>query len=237
MPKKRVRATLRCLQRDLGVALDQLHNEADLDVFTVPMLATARAEVNSGKTLETVNTHPEGVTWLEIEQGEPCWRGVVWQDPNDSDLYWLVAAGKHQEDSGNDFWKRLERVADLFTRQPTDDDFKRLRLEGPAREAASCRRDAQEVRLAAASRLGQKHAKTLFGARVELVIDDLGGNAGQVRVGITVRGPAHEDVPVIVLRALCPFIPDEEWWVPRPDDAVAGDMHYETLWELSALAS
>lgn len=183
MPAKRVRATLRCLQQNIDVKLDRVHPEVDLDSFTVPILATARAEISSGKALEPVKTHPEGVSWLEIEQAAPCWRGVVWQDPSDPDLYWLVSAGKHQEDGGKDFWKRLGRVSDLFTRQPTDDDFERLRLEGPAREVASYRRDAEEVRLAAASRLGQKHSMMLFGAHVELMIDDLSGGAGQVRSG------------------------------------------------------
>lgn len=204
-----------------------------MDDFVHAILVTARGEVASGKTLQKVNTHPVGVKWYEIEQSNPEWRGVVWQDPADPDRYWLVSAGKHQEDGGNDFWKRLARIQDLFTLQPTDDDYKRHALEEPLRQAASFGRDAQEMCKAALSALGVIQRKHLFGADVELVISDLGGG-GLIKVGITVRGSAHADIPIVVLRAVCPFVGDDDWlWDPADD--VAGDMRYETLCEFGEI--
>lgn len=237
----RLRPTLRCLQRDLGIPPQNLPHETDLSEFCGHrMIETARSAVNSGKELETVMTHPEGVVWLEIEQRDPEWRGVVWKDDQEKDLYWLVTAGKHQEDSGNDFWRKLARAQDLDKRQPNEDDRARLKLEEPARIVARDTRTAKEMMLRATSHLGSVQRELIFGVDVEVRVTDLGDQVDSVLVGLTIRGKVQPEVEALILRTLVPGSnPDpvngNDWAPAHSETGVVGEQKWETYWEHSEL--
>lgn len=205
------------------------------------ILETARALLSSGRELEVVrDTHPDGVVWLEVEQHAPEWRAVIWCDDDDPQQGWLVAAGKHQADSGNDFWAKLERVKDLATFQPTKDDRKRFDLEAPTRETARDLRSAKEMTLRAASDLGVVQKEELFGAAVEVVVTRLDPDIDSVLVGITVRGAVEPQVEALIMRSLVPGsdpnpVDGRDWVFVERDERVLGDTFWEMYCEHSEL--
>lgn len=95
------RPTLRCLREDLSLQLPPV--TVPLDEIDHPILAKAGEQFADGDTKhERIRAVDDQVLFkVKVQR----WRGAVWID---ADLPWLVAAGRREDGSGNDFYADLE---------------------------------------------------------------------------------------------------------------------------------
>ncbi|MFI6962159.1 hypothetical protein [Streptomyces sp. NPDC050255] len=95
------RPTLRCLRDDLGLPLPAVTDP--LDEIEHPILAkTAEQFAADDAKHERIRAVDDQVLFTVKVQR---WRGAVWVD---ADLPWLVAAGRREDGSTDDFYAALE---------------------------------------------------------------------------------------------------------------------------------
>ncbi|WP_328318337.1 hypothetical protein [Streptomyces sp. NBC_00388] len=95
------RPTLRCLREDLGLPVPPV--TVPLDEASHPLLAKTAEQfaVNDAKH-ERIRAIDDQVLFkVKVQR----WRGAVWSD---ADLPWLVAAGRREDGSSEDFYAGLE---------------------------------------------------------------------------------------------------------------------------------
>lgn len=95
------RPTLRCLQEDLGLGLPPVTEP--LDETDHPLLLKAAEQFTETETKhERIRAIDDQVLFkVKVQR----WRGAVWID---ADLPWVVAAGRREDGSGEDFYAKLE---------------------------------------------------------------------------------------------------------------------------------
>jgi hypothetical protein len=97
---RRARPTLRCLREDLSLPLP--HVDIPLDEITHPLLAKVAERFADDQTpQERISAIDDEVLFkVKIQR----WRGATWVD---EDIAWLVAAGKREAGSPEDFYAAL----------------------------------------------------------------------------------------------------------------------------------
>jgi hypothetical protein len=97
---ERARPTLRCLREDLGLPVPRVYTP--LDEISHPLLAKAAERFADEQTpQERIAAVDDQVLFkVKIQR----WRGAVWVD---SGVPWLVAAGRREEGSADDFYASL----------------------------------------------------------------------------------------------------------------------------------
>ncbi|WP_214105012.1 hypothetical protein [Acrocarpospora catenulata] len=98
------RPTIRCLREDLGIAkLPPAH--IALDEIDHPLIHKASAQFAGGSARERIASVDDNVLLkVKIQR----WRGAVWQDNR---CPWLVAAGRREDGSPDDFYAALAERA------------------------------------------------------------------------------------------------------------------------------
>lgn len=93
-----VRPTLRCLREDLGQAIPRV--DTPLDEIGHPLLVKAAGQFGDGETPhERIAAIDDQVLFkVKVQR----WRGAVWIDGEDDP--WLVAAGRREDGSPDDFY-------------------------------------------------------------------------------------------------------------------------------------
>ncbi|HEX6519132.1 MAG TPA: hypothetical protein VF070_03845 [Streptosporangiaceae bacterium] len=96
-----VRPTLRCLREDLGQAIP--HVDIPLDEIGHPLLVKAAGQLGDGEAPhERIAAIDDRVLFkVKVQR----WRGAVWVDGEDDP--WLVAAGRREDGSPDDFYASL----------------------------------------------------------------------------------------------------------------------------------
>lgn len=185
-----VRPTLRCLLDDLAQELSppaarQAVRTVVRDMAADPtyLLPVALVDV-SHAVLDKANTiasdenalreRIETITdryVIKVKTGDR--RAALWRD--DAGTWWLLAAGRRQDDGPGDFYRRLERLSkDSTPIAPTDDDLRYQRLE-VAYQAELRKEQAAQARLLAALLIaarepGSAHSVEIFGAVVSISV-------------------------------------------------------------------
>lgn len=97
---ERARPTLRCLREDLGLPVPRA--DAPLDEVAHPLLKKANERfADDPAQHERISAIDDQVLFkVKVQR----WRGAVWVD---TDLPWLVAAGRREEGSPDDFYAAL----------------------------------------------------------------------------------------------------------------------------------
>jgi hypothetical protein len=215
---------LRTLTDDLRLPLppiDELLEEIDH-----PLLVKARAQFTvPDMAHERIRAiHDEAVWKVKVQR----WRGAVWTQ---DEIAWLIAAGKREEGSPDDFYEALAGQARAARAQynashpapartktligpllPGADDFKRHLLENATRQV---RQLAAVVRSLTARSLsdGHEHAADFPAFRVGIVVRADEGHETYIAVRVT--GSIPDSLVSIILRNVpgC----DPEFWdlVPR----------------------
>ncbi|SMQ16380.1 hypothetical protein SAMN06272771_2742 [Streptomyces sp. Ag82_O1-12] len=100
-PLRPARPTLRCLREDLCLAVPPV--TVPLDEIDHPVLAKASEQFadEDGKHERIRSVDDQVLFKVKVQR----WRGAVWLD---ADLPWLVAAGRREDGSGEDFYAALE---------------------------------------------------------------------------------------------------------------------------------
>lgn len=216
------RPTLRCLLEDLGLALPPATRP--LDDIDHPVVAKATEQFAETDTKhERIRAIDDHVLFkVKVQR----WRGAVWLD---ADLPWIVAAGKREDGSGEDFYAKLEsecrtararhnaaHAAALKTVTssdhllPTRDDHIRYRAEAGVRFIRRLR-DTLISLTRATLRDGREHAADFdtFTLGLQVRADD--GHETYLAVRIT--GTVPPNLTTIVLRNVpgC----DPEGWYPE----------------------
>ncbi|MFJ6212136.1 hypothetical protein ACIQGZ_02170 [Streptomyces sp. NPDC092296] len=95
------RPTLRCLQQDMGLPVPPVTRP--LEEIDHPLLAKAAERfAEADAKHERIRAIDDQVLFkVKVQR----WRGAVWVD---SDLPWLVAGGRREDGSGDDFYAALE---------------------------------------------------------------------------------------------------------------------------------
>jgi hypothetical protein len=98
------RPTLRCLAEDLELALPAV--TVPLGELAHPLLGKATEQFAEAETKhERIRSIDDTVLFkVKVQR----WRGAVWID---ADLPWLVAAGRREDGSNEDFYAALEAQA------------------------------------------------------------------------------------------------------------------------------
>lgn len=232
-----VRPTLRTLREDLKVALPSVHEP--LDELEHPLLAKAREQfADENAAHERIRAIDDQILFkVKVQR----WRGAVWTDRESP---WLVAAGRREDGSPEDFYKSLENmavraraeynrthmpalssctlVAELL---PTDDDRQRCRLEAVARFRRGLISAVREL-TAGSLRDGHEHAADFPGFRLGLLVRADEGHATYVAVRIT--GSVPEDLIAVILRNV-PGCEPESWW-PEASLPLRHLMPAEQVW-------
>ncbi|MBT3166944.1 hypothetical protein HTV80_28175 [Streptomyces sp. Vc74B-19] len=216
------RPTLRCLREDLGRPLPPV--TVPLDEIDHPILAKAGEQFADSDTKhERIRAIDDQVLFkVKVQR----WRGAVWID---ADLPWLVAAGRREDGSGNDFYAALEAEGRAARARYNVAHADALRTETstahllPAREdhvryqAEAAVRFARRLRvtlldLARASlRDGREHAVEFDTFTIGLQVRADDGHETYLAVRIT--GSVPPNVTPLILR----HVPgcDVEGWYPE----------------------
>lgn len=164
MSFRRVRATIRCLQEDLGIRLPGA--DTDLGQLNHPLVEECRrlAEVapQGQKRILSIDFP------LVFRVSHGRWRGASWVDA-EHELFWLLAAEQREEGSHDDAYVHFESLHEANKLLPTRDDYLRDRVEEGTRALAAVRAELPEVFALARERLGVDHTVLLL-EFVEVVV-------------------------------------------------------------------
>ena len=234
---ERARPTLRCLREDLGLAVPRV--DVLLEDVAHPLLAKA-AERFAGERApqERIAAVDDQVLFkVKVQR----WRGAVWVDVG---VAWLVAAGRREEGSPDDFYASLaargkaararynaEQTPPLGSAIYTGDllpgreDELRWRAEGAARTERRLRAVVHD--LVRQSLLdGREHAEMLDGAAlgVQVLVDQ----GHETYVAIRIIGSVPRRLVATIL-SLIPGCQADAWMsdYAMPERAVAPE---EQIW-------
>lgn len=203
------RPTLRCLQDDLRLPVPPV--TVALDETDHPILAkVAEQFADVENKHERIRAIDDQVLFkVKVQR----WRGAVWVD---ADLPWLVAAGRREDGSGDDFYARLEadgRAARAqhnaehaealktatFTAHllPTREDHIRYRAEAGVRLVRRLRRTLLDL-TRATLRDGREHVVDFDTFTVGLQVRADDGHETYLAVRIT--GSVPSNLATIILR-------------------------------------
>ena len=242
-----VRPTLRCLRDDLSLPLPPIDHL--LDEIDHPVLNKAREQFSDPDTPHEriVSIDDQVLFKVKVQR----WRGAVWVE---STLSWLVAAGRRESGSAEDFYAALagggrtararynaEHKPGLTTDThsahllPDVDDRKRYQLEAAVRFVR--RLEALIPDLVCQSlRDGREHAVDLdtFSVGVQVRADD--GHETYVAIRIT------GSVPINLTKVILDIVPgcDSDGWYPEaalPDrDLLAAEQAWSNIMDPAAAA-
>ncbi|MFF3893819.1 hypothetical protein ACFYY3_11635 [Streptomyces sp. NPDC001812] len=214
------RPTLRCLQEDLDLPLPPV--TATLDETDHPIVAKAAEQfVDAEAKHERIRAIDDQVLFkVKVQR----WRGAVWID---ADLPWLVAAGRREDGSGDDFYAKLEAEGKAARAQynathaealktvtstthflPTREDHIRYRAEAGVRFVRRLRTTLLDL-ARATLRDGREHAVDFdtFTLGLQVRADD--GHETYLAVRIT--GSVPPNLTTIILRNV-PGCEVEGWY-------------------------
>jgi hypothetical protein len=215
-----VRPTIRCVRGDLGYA-KLPPATLPLDRLDVPVLRKAQEVCRTDPPATgRIASIDDQVLWkVKIER----WRGAVWCD---LPRRWLVAAGRREAGSPDDFYADLAEsgrrwraehnrtaaqpgtIQTLVTRLlPTADDEDRIRLEQAVAAVDEIRAVVRELVITSA-RCGSEQADDAGGCSLAVLVRC---TQQEVYVGIRISGPAREDVTAVILAAV-PAVADPTGW-------------------------
>lgn len=226
LPNKRPRPTLRCLRDDLKVPLPP--TDQPLDELDHPVLHKAREQFADPDTPhERILAVDDQVLFkLKVQR----WRGAVWTDrPDARPRVWVLAAGRRESGSTNDFYATLAAGAqaarsrynathtpalttNTCTRHllPGDADWARFRAEAATRferELATVVRDLTRASLLD----GHEHNASVGGARLGLQVRADHGHETYVAVRIIGSVPDALTITVLDLVPGCAL----DGWFPE----------------------
>lgn len=195
-----VRPTLRCLFEDLRdqVGPDELRSalataERDMAedsrfLFPLPLTAAEHIVLDKANMLAcdaTAEREPiraiNDRTMVKVKTSDR--RGALWQDEDGT--WWLVAAGRRQDDGSGDFYQAISGYGDNSDPlAPTQADRTYHRYEAAYIAECDADRDAQTkiIRLVldAAADPGVAYTVKVFGATVTIVIDPEDDDSGML---------------------------------------------------------
>jgi len=215
-----VRPTVRCVREDLGHA-KLPPASLPLDRLDAPVLRKAqevcRTDPPSTGRIAGID---DQVLWkVKIER----WRGAVWCDLSHR---WLVAAGRREAGSPDDFYADLadkgrrwraehnRSAAQPVTTDtliakllPTADDEDRIRLEQAAAAVDEIRAVVRDL-VVASARSGAEQADEAGGCAIAVLVRR---TEHEVYVGIRIAGPVRENITAVILAAV-PAVADPAGW-------------------------
>lgn len=203
------RPTLRCLREDLGLPLPAV--TIPLDETDHPIVAkTAELFTDTEAKHERIRAIDDQVMFkVKVQR----WRGAVWID---ADLPWLVAAGRREDGSREDFYAKLEAEGKVACARhnathsqalktsvstthllPTRDDHLRHRAESGVRFVRRLRTTLLDL-TRATLRDGREHAVDFDAFTLGLQVRADDGHETYLAVRITGTVPAN--LTTIILR-------------------------------------
>lgn len=217
---KRARPTLRCLREDLRLPLP--HIDRPLDEIDHPLLAkTSDQFADPATPHERIRAIDDAVLFkVKIQR----WRGAVWVEP---ELAWLVAAGRRESGSGDDFYAVLASdgrnararhnaghkpalTTDTYTAHllPAIEDRDRYALEATARLVRRLQAITSDL-VRASLCDGREHFAQLdtFALGVQVRADD--GHETYVAISVTGSVPGNLVATILELIPGC----DPECWL------------------------
>jgi hypothetical protein len=234
---ERARPTLRCLRQDLALPVPTV--DTPLDEIAHPLVSKAAERFADSQTpQERIAAIDDHVLFkIKVQR----WRGAVWVDAG---LPWLVAAGRREEGSPDDFYASLTaRGTAAKTRYnsessppltsstytafllPGEEDDLRWRAEAAARTERRLRMIVHD--LVRQSLLdGREHAILLDGAALGIQI--LADQGHETYVAIRIIGSVPRRLVAIIL-SLIPGCQPDAWMsdYAMPQRAVAPE---EQIW-------
>jgi hypothetical protein len=221
MTAEAVRPTIRCLREDLGEAklppaTVALH---DLDHVVVRKAnSTFPTEDAPGERIGAIDDNV--LFKVKVER----WRGAVWRP---LPKQWLVAAGRREAGSPDDFYEALTEKArrwradhnreaspplktETYTDRllPNQEDENRLRLEATLRVVDEIRETVRRLVLSAA-RTETEQGEDAGGYSLAVLVRRT--ELGEVYVGIRIRGPVERDAHGVILDSV-PAVADRDGW-------------------------
>lgn len=218
----RVRPTLRCLRHDLQLPVPP--QTIPLDEFDHDLVRKANDQFREEETPHERIVEVDDQVLFKVKVQR--WRGAVWTGPGRS---WLVAAGKREAGSPDDFYAtlagsgrtararynashRIPLASDTFTSDlfPGDEDELRLRAEAGVRFDRRLRRTILGL-VRDSLRDGQEHLAEMgnFSVGVQVRADD--GHETYVAVRVTGSVPLHLVGTILDLIPGC----NPEAWLPE----------------------
>jgi hypothetical protein len=214
------RPTLRTLREDLKIPVPPVSEP--LNEIGHPLLAKAREQfADENAAHERIRAIDDQVLFKVKARR---WRGAVWIEEL---LPWVVAAGRREDGSQDDFYQALEnqavRARADYNRAhspalpgstyvagflPGQDDRQRYRLEAGARFRAALVAIVRNL-TAGSLRDGREHAADFDGFRIGLLVRADDGHETYAAVRIT--GSVPGDLIAVILRNV-PGCDPKSWW-------------------------
>ena len=242
-----IRPTLRCLRNDLSLPVPPI--DRLLDEIDHPTLNKAREQfTDPGTPHERIASIDDQVLFkVKIQR----WRGAVWTE---STLSWLVAAGRRESGSADDFYAVLAAdgraararynaehkpalTTDTYTAHllPDADDWMRYQLEAAVRFVRHLESLIPDL-VRQSLRDGREHAADLdtFSVGVQVRADD----GHETYVAIRIMG----SVPANLTKVILDIVPGcgQDGWYPEaalPDrDLRAGEQAWSNIMDTAAAA-
>lgn len=221
MPAEPVRPTLRCLREDLELAVPAVARP--LDEIDHPLLRRAAERFAEPETAhERIRAIDDQVLFKVKAQR---WRGAVWVD-QDTGMPWLVAGGRREDGSPDDFYAALETSAKAAKARYNDAHIPPLSTDTYVGHLLPGREDELRYRAEAAARTerrlrplvhdlirkslldGHEHAEILDGAALGIHVRADQGH--ETYVAIRIIGAVPERLAATIL-SLVPGCELETW--------------------------
>lgn len=216
---ERTRPTIRALREDLDLTLPPADDP--LDELDHPLMAKATEQfADDGARHERIRAIDDQILFkVKIQR----WRGAVWTDQT---LPWLIAAGRREDGSGDDFYAALETEAVAARARynaehaksltsntyvgrllPNKDDYERYQLEAVTRLRRRLREIVRDL-VRDSLRDGREHSVDMrtFALGIQVRAED--GYATYVAVRIV--GSVPDDIVAIIL-ARVPGCDRDSW--------------------------
>jgi hypothetical protein len=216
-----VRPTIRCLREDLGHA-KLPPASLPLDRLDLPVLRKAQEVCRTDPPATgRITSIDDQVLWkVKIER----WRGAVWCD---LPRRWLVAAGRREAGSPDDFYADLTEKGRRWRAEhnrastppvttgtlvlrllPAADDQDRIRLEQAVAAVDELRTVVGELVITSA-RSGAEQSDEAGGCAIAVLVRRT--EYDEVYIGVRIVGPVQETVTAVILAAV-PAVADPAGW-------------------------